>query len=81
MRTIHIGLILAGLTLFIVFAGCSTSPARHSPAQLDASMQCGPEGCPIPDASGKIVPRPTTRPSFQMSPIRPGDLSLIPSKG
>jgi hypothetical protein len=74
MRAIHVGLILVGLALILMSAGCGAAPASHSP-------NCGPEGCPIPDAHGKIAPRPTTRPASPMSPISPKDLMSVPSKG
>jgi hypothetical protein len=49
------------------FVGC----ANHgTPSAGHGQYECGPEGCPIPDAYGRIHPPPTTMPQTPMSPIR-----------
>lgn len=79
MRVVHIGLILAGLALFLIFAGCASNPAGMTDA---SGMHCGPGGCQIPDAYGHYAPMPTTQPSTTISPIAaPAHSSPLPTKG
>lgn len=79
MKKFSVLLCVVGLALVSLLAGCSTAatsgpvltPAQHPTTQHAGgnpfSMECGPEGCPIPGADGVIAPRPTGVPSTQAS--------------
>lgn len=57
MRFLLACMILLSCLFVFAAAGCNGTAASPTDA-----MECGPEGCPIPGADGKVAPPPPAAP-------------------